>query len=400
MKIPRATIATVFTHLALGHAFEPSLDDLLATISSMQARMERQDATIAEHQRLIRKLLETRLSGSDPGAFAYRELTVVSANHPTRIDAMSVETGLMTASECDCDINATLVSTVDLVVTGDILWQGMPVRFDPPTPVPTPVPTLRPTSQPTIFTVRSCSDERLINQGSSSGVYEMDDGTFRECDLSTAGGGWTMVARVNEDFSWICPDQGGANCLGASPTLAPRSNLWHSSHWASSVALAPGSTGLASGVSTQPYFVRSYCGSSSWDVRFSFYDSASDTLPAADGYARFTASSGANMFTDAPSTVDPTTTRGAGDYTWTTLAGSSIFGETICWVPDWTPRSYEGGLFMGSGSCHMNNDVSITQLKSHYATSSGWYAPQHSLLLSNVLQVPYSKIAVWVREAI
>jgi len=57
---------------------------------------------------------------------------------------------------------------------------------------------------------------------------------------------------------------------------------------------------------------------------------------------------------------------------------------------------------MGEGSCHMANNGAITQMKSHYAANGAWYVGKHSLLsASNAgLQLPFYKLAVWVREAI
>ena len=122
----------------------------------------------------------------------------------------------------------------------------------------------------------------------------MADGTHRECDQSTSDGGWTLVARVNSAYEWVCPSQGGSSCKSADAALIPRANLFHSSHWASSLALAPGS-GEDSGASTEPSLVRTYRGPSSYDVRFSFYTSDDDTVAAEDGYATFQAAAGPNV---------------------------------------------------------------------------------------------------------
>merc|ERR1712130_1057194 len=45
-----------------------------------------------------------------------------------------------------------------------------------------------------------------------SQVYTMADGTSHYRDMTTQGGGWTMIARVNSDFEWVCPSKKGGNC--------------------------------------------------------------------------------------------------------------------------------------------------------------------------------------------
>jgi hypothetical protein len=100
-------------------------------------------------------------------------------------------------------------------------------------------------------------------------------------------------------------------------------------------------------------------------------------------------------------------TLAAGEFTWTNIVGA-IDAEVICWAPNNLARShgYEGGLFMGKdqqypGTCHIDNDPGATELKSHYTRSGAWYAGQHSLLkASNAgAQLPYGKIAIWVRAS-
>merc|ERR1712032_1504652 len=174
-----------------------------------------------------------------------------------------------------------------------------------------------------------------------------------------------------------------------------RANLFDASHWYSPVTLAP-QPGARSGVSTNPKMIRDVIGDNAFDLRFSFYSSASSTEPRDDAYATFATRRG--MFGSGTAKLHSAN----GDYTWTILKqgnAKKVFGgTTICWITSGFSRGYEPGLFMGRGSCHLDNDHDEIMVKSHYTNAKGWYGGQHALLNSGSLQAKSGKIAMWVRD--
>ena len=65
---------------------------------------------------------------------------------------------------------------------------------------------------------------------------------------------------------------------------------------------------------------------------------------------------------------------------------------------DYRPAS---GSATSSNACHMANDNSVTQMKSHHMWSeTAWYSDQanYPMIGSSSGQLTYGKIAVWVRS--
>ena len=212
---------------------------------------------------------------------------------------------------------------------------------------------------------------------------------------------------MTSDFSWICPDQNGGNCLSSS---APKTqaNLFDISHERSFVDLIGTGADLMfeSGVHI-PIASARLLMAGRLQLRFLFADNG--WTPKNDGFATFN-SLPAALFTSGQL---GTYYKGT-DYSFTVLtqlAGTTFTGNLICYALNYpiNYRSYDEGLHMGDpfpGSpCHMNNDVSAVQLKSHYTSGNvnaqgafdTWYPGQHSLLKVNNIQVPANRIAIWVR---
>ena len=253
---------------------------------------------------------------------------------------------------------------------------------------------------------------QLCSGVTKSGTYwiSVEDRTIQvECDMDTADGGWTLVAKIASDFAWACPDKLGASCSGSisDPGLA---NLFDERHARDGVARS-GEGGQDSGVHLDNNIVRSlFLDGRPAQLRVTFADSAWQSLN--DGYVSFTHLPAELFRDDAHGQFFAST----GDYALTVIKkqdGVAWSGNVLCWTgPQFSGniRNYEGGLHFGKipaaddwNPCHLANDVAEVQLKSHYATGgvddvATWYQGEHSFLKANALQVPSERIAIWVRS--
>jgi len=222
-------------------------------------------------------------------------------------------------------------------------------------------------------------------------------------------GGWSLIGVIADEYDWICPGHPGVDCRASSAPVSD-ANFFASTHTRTALDLVAGG-GKDSGVHLPMDTVRSlFADGDQPEIRWTFMDgNTNDAAALSDLYFSFT-SSPAELF--KPNSQGEY--RKGTDFTVQVLkqeAGASIDADILCWGDNAGElyRAYEQGLHMGvasptpGGECHLANDATQVQFKSHYTNSNGWYTAGSAGtamlgFLSDRLQKGSTAIRIFVRS--
>lgn len=262
---------------------------------------------------------------------------------------------------------------------------------------------------------KSCLDVLFHGESHGDGMYwinplggDRNKNSFRVfCDMSTSGGGWTLVAKITDDYSWVCPGRGGSICLKANSD-PNHGNLFHNVHQRDSVDLSISHDSDA-GVHLNNTIIRTLFTNGRQSVRFSFVTDKQGWHPSEDAYAVFHPDRSNSLFVDGSWSAY---NRSNLDYTWNIIKHSrkdyKFQGGFICWGNNvkTSYRYYDHGLHVGSPAkggkpCLLDNNDHEIMLKSHYAlvqdSHARWDMAQFGFLGAKYVQAKNSRIALWVR---